>query len=287
MSSFLTDLAQHGFLQNAIIAGILCSIAGGIVGTYVVVRRITYIAAAIAHCILGGLGAAKYFSTVWGWQWLTPSVGAVISALVSAAIIGLVSLNSKEREDSVISSLWAFGMACGILFIFKTPGYNEDLMSYLFGNILMVSQADIYVMLALDAVVVGLVLIFYNQLLAVCFDEEFSRTRGMAVKAYYMLLLCIVALTVVLMVNIVGIIMVIALLTLPVAISSKFFNRLWAIMLSSILAGTIFTTAGLVLSYEPDLPAGALTIVIAGACYFLTLLATEFLPLKAAKTGKE
>ncbi len=280
MSSFLTDLANHGFLQNAIIAGFLCSIAGGIVGTYVVVRRITYIAAAIAHCILGGLGAAKYFSTVWGWEWLTPSVGAVISAVVSAIIIGLVSLNSKEREDTVISSLWAFGMACGILFIFKTPGYNEDLMSYLFGNILMVSQADIYLMLALDAVVISLVLIFYNQLLAVCFDEEFSRTRGMPVKAFYMLLLCIVALTVVLMVNIVGIIMVIALLTLPVAISTKFFNRLWAIMISSIFAGTLFTTAGLVLSYEPDLPSGALTIVLAGGCYFLTLLVTTLLPAK-------
>ncbi|EKD82029.1 MAG: hypothetical protein ACD_39C01515G0004, partial [uncultured bacterium] len=138
MSAFIKDLLELQFLQNAVIAGILCSIASGVVGTYVVLKRITYIAAAISHCILGGLGVARYFSVVYDLPWLRPIYGAIFTAIASALLIGLISLRAKEREDTVISALWSIGMAVGVLFIFKTPGYNEDLMSYLFGNILMV-----------------------------------------------------------------------------------------------------------------------------------------------------
>ncbi|MFA6750231.1 MAG: metal ABC transporter permease, partial [Candidatus Riflebacteria bacterium] len=152
MSSFLTDLLELPFLFNAVLAGILCSIAGGIVGTFVVLRRITYIAAAISHCILGGLGAARYFSVVYGLEWIRPIYGAILTAILSAVIIGIISLRAKEREDTVISALWAIGMASGVLFIFKTPGYGEDLMSYLFGNILMVSSQDLWLIGILDIV---------------------------------------------------------------------------------------------------------------------------------------
>lgn len=272
MSSFLTDLIELPFLQNAVLAGILCSIASGVIGTYVVLRRITYIAAAISHCILGGLGAARYFAVVYDLPWLRPIYGAIITALGSAMIIGYISLRAKEREDTVISALWAVGMAVGVLFIFKTPGYNEDLMSYLFGNILMVSHEDIFLIGILDLLVVALTIVFYNQTVAVCFDEEFARTRGMRVEFYYMLLLCLTALTVVLTVSVVGIIMVIALLSLPVAIASRFFDRVWKIMLCSTILGIIFTISGLVLSYTPNLPSGAVTIVMAGFTYFLTLI---------------
>ncbi|HNW10751.1 MAG TPA: metal ABC transporter permease, partial [Candidatus Rifleibacterium sp.] len=144
MSAFIKDLIELPFLQNAVLAGILCSIASGIVGTWVVLRRITYIAAAISHCILGGLGAARYFSVVYDLPWLRPVYGAIFTALAAALTIGIISLRAKEREDTVISALWAVGMAVGVLFIFKTPGYNEDLMSYLFGNILMVSREDLF-----------------------------------------------------------------------------------------------------------------------------------------------
>lgn len=272
MSAFLKDLIELSFLQNALLAGILCSIATGVVGTYVVLRRITYIAAAISHCILGGLGAARYASIVWGWTWLRPIHGAIFTALASALVIGFVSMRAKEREDTVISALWAVGMAVGILFIFKTPGYNEDLMSYLFGNILMVSTEDLYLIAILDAIVIGLTMIFYKQMLAVCFDEEFARTRGVKVEVYYLLILCLTALTVVLTVSVVGIIMVIALISLPVAISSRFFNRVWKIMLASALLGMAFTSGGLALSYSPNLPSGAVTILLAGSTYLLTII---------------
>lgn len=272
----MKDLVELPFLQNALLAGILCSMGTGVVGTYVVLRRITYIAAAISHCILGGIGAARYAQVVLGWSWLQPMHGAVITALASAILIGIVSLRAKEREDTVISALWAVGMAAGILFIFKTPGYNEDLMSYLFGNILMVSSSDLYLIALLDFVVIGLTMIFYKQFLAVCFDEEFARTRGVRVNFYYLLILCLTALTVVLTVSVVGIIMVIALISLPVAIASRFFNRVWKIMLFSVCLGILFTSGGLAISYTPNLPAGAVTILLAGLAYILTILYSSF-----------
>lgn len=282
MSTFIKDLIELPFLQNAILAGVLCSIGSGIVGTYVVLRRITYIAAAISHCVLGGLGAAKYLSVVYGWTWLKPVHGAVITALLSALLIGWVSLKAKEREDSIISALWAVGMSMGVLFIYKTPGYNEDLMNYLFGNILMVSTEELYIIAILDIITIALTCVFYKQTVAVCFDEEYARTRGVNVEFYYLLMLCMTALTVVLTVNVVGIIMVIALLTLPVAISSKMFNRVWKIMLGATVLGIFFTSTGLMISYEPNLPSGAVTIVVAGIFYFITLLISLFKKRKIA-----
>ena len=276
MSTFIKDLLELPFLQNAILAGILCSIGSGVVGTYVVLRRITYIAAAISHCVLGGLGAAKYFSVVYNLPWLKPVYGAIIAALISALIIGLISLKAKEREDSIISALWAVGMSMGVLFIYKTPGYNEDLMNYLFGNILMVSSEELYLIAGLDIITIILTAAFYKQTVAVCFDEEYARTRGVNVEFYYLLLLCMTALTVVLTVNVVGVIMVIALLTLPVAIASRFFNRVWKIMLGATVLGIIFTSTGLMVSYEPNLPSGAVTIVIAGVVYLISILVCLF-----------
>lgn len=272
MHEFLSDLQNQTFLQYALLTGVLASIACGIIGSYVVTRRITYIAGAIAHSILGGMGAARYLQIVHQWDWLHPIYGAVAAALASAIIIGLVSLGAKQREDTVIGAVWAIGMALGILFIFKTPGYNEDLMSYLFGNILMVSVGDLWLIAGLDALIVVVGLLFYNQLLAVCFDEEFARIRGIHVEFYFLLLLCLTALTVVLLVTVVGIVMVIALLTLPVAVAGHFSKRLWHLMALATLFSAAFTTLGLTLSYGPDLPAGATTILLAGAVYLAVAL---------------
>ena len=276
MSEFLIDLQQQTFLQYALLTGVLASIACGIIGSYVVARRITYIAGAIAHSVLGGMGAARYLQTVYQWDWCHPLYGAVAAALLSAVIIGLVSLGARQREDTVIGAVWAIGMAVGILFIFKTPGYNEDLMSYLFGNILMVSAEDLLLIAGLDILIVVVGLLFYNQLLAVCFDEEFARIRGVHVEFYYLLLLCLTALTVVLLVTVVGIVMVIALLTLPVAVAGHFSRRLWQMMALSIIFTAVFTTLGLTFSYGPDLPAGATTIVLAGAVYLAVALGARF-----------
>lgn len=280
MAEFLTDLQQQTFLQYALLTGILASIACGIIGSYVVTRRITYIAGGIAHSVLAGMGAARYCESVYRWEWLHPLYGAVVAALIAAIIIGLVSLRARQREDTVISALWAIGMAVGILFILRTPGYNEDLMSYLFGNILMVSSDDLWLIAGLDALVVIAGLLFYNQLLAVCFDEEFARLRGIRVEFYYLLLLCLTALTVVLLVTVVGIVMVIALLTLPAAVAGQFSRRLWQMMALSALFTILFTTAGLAFSYGPNLPAGATTIVLAGGVYLAVLVVPRFFKVR-------
>ena len=168
-------------------------------------------------------------------------------------------------------------MAAGVLFIAKTPGYSQDLMSYLFGNILMVAQADLWLIAALDLFVVAVGILFYNQFLAVCFDEEFARVRGIRVEFYYLLLLGLTALTVVLLVSVVGIVLVIALLTLPVAVAGFFSRRLWHMMILSAVFTILFTTAGLALSYKPDLPAGATIIILAGAVYLVAAVLTRLI----------
>jgi zinc transport system permease protein len=273
MIQFLDALRTSPLIQYALLTGILVSVACGVVGSYVVVRRLTYLAGGIAHCVLGGMGLAMYLRKVHGLEWASPMLGAVAAALVAAAVIGAVSLRLRQREDTVISALWAVGMAVGVLFIAKTPGYREDLMSYLFGNILMVTRGDLWLIVILDAVVVLTSLAFYRQFMAICFDEEYARTRGINVEFYYMLLLGLTALTVVLLVTVVGIVMVIALLTLPVAVAGQFAGRLWKMMLLSTGLIIVFTTGGLVLSYGPDLPAGATIIVLAGSVYLVVLLA--------------
>jgi zinc transport system permease protein len=280
---FFSALAEHAFLRQALIAGLLISVSCGVVGTYVVTRRITYIAGGVAHCVLGGMGGAQYLRVVYGWSWFDPIYGALIAALASALTIGWVSLRVKEREDTVISALWAIGMAAGVIFIWRTPGYSQDLVSYLFGDILMVSQDKLWLVAGLDAVVLGLVLVFYKQFMAVCFDEEFAELRGVRVGLFYLLLLAITALTVVLLVIVVGIVLVIALLTLPVAIAGHFAKTLWQMMLASVLLTMLFTSSGLALSYGPNLPAGATTVVLAATVYVLTIVAARLLGRTATR----
>ena len=271
MLDFFTDLTRYSFLQNGLAAGLLAGVACGVVGSYVVTRRLTYLAGGIAHCVLGGLGAAAWLRKVHGLTWLDPLYGALAAAVLSAVVIGWVSLRAAEREDTAISALWAVGMATGLIFISRTPGYNEDLMSYLFGNILLVSRGDLWLLAGLDAVVLVITLIYHNRFVAVCFDEEFARLRGLRVEFYYLLLLCLVALTVVLLISVVGIVLVIALLALPAAIAGRFTRSLVQMMLAAGLLSMAFTTGGLAASYSPGLPAGALTIVIAGGAYLLVM----------------
>lgn len=261
----------YGYLRVALMAGLLASVACGVVGSYVVTRRITYIAGSIAHCVLGGMGAARYMQNVHGLTWCTPLIGAMVSAVIAALIIGYVTLRAKEREDTVIGALWAIGMAIGILFIQKTPGSPEDLMSYLFGSIVMVRTVDLWLLVVLDVVIVAVVAWLYHPLLGVCFDAEFARLRGLPVETYYLLLLCLTALTVVLLISVVGVVLVIALLTLPVAIAGTFCRTLLRMMILSVFICMVLTTTGLAVSFGPDLPAGATTIVLAGAAYLVVL----------------
>lgn len=264
---FLSDVVSYPFLRNALAAGLLASISCGVVGSYVVARRITSVSGAIAHSVLGGLGAARYCQVVLGWSWFTPFTGAVFAALVSALVIAWVGSVAREREDTAIGAVWALGMAAGLLFISQTPGYSEDLMSYLFGNILMVSHRDLGVMAGLDALVLAIAAAFHRGLVAVSFDEEFASIRGLGVRFHTIVLYCLAAVTVVMLVTVVGIVLVIALLTLPAASASRFTRSLGGMMVLAACLAALVTTSGLALSYEADLSAGPTIILVAGAIY--------------------
>jgi zinc transport system permease protein len=260
------------FLRYALFTGLLASIAFGCIGSFVVVRRISYLAGAISHCVLAGIGAGLYLKFVVGISWFEPIYGAVIVALLAAIILAAISGQSSEREDSIIGALWAGGMAIGLLFIAKTPGYFDP-MSYLFGNILLISQKDILFVIILDILILGVIYKYYNKLTALCFDEEHAKLRGVQTRWLYLTLLCLVALTVVLMVRIVGIIMVIALLTLPAASAGRVAGSLKAMMILSTIICAVCITTGLGLSYILDLPSGPVIILIAVTVYFLSLFA--------------
>jgi zinc transport system permease protein len=269
MTGFIETLAAQSFLQNAFFGGLLASIGCGVMGSYVVVNRIGYLAGGIAHSVLGGMGIAYFIGG-------SPVGGALVAALVAAVLIGWINLRWRQHEDTIIGALWAVGMAIGVLFISQTPGYNVDLMSYLFGNILMISVNQLVLIAVLDGAILLVVLLFHRQLLAISFDEEFASLRGVHVGATYLLLLCLVAITVVILIQVVGLILVIALLTLPAAIARQYVRSLGSMMLIATGLGMVFTSGGLVLSYEPDLPAGATMILLAGLSYFVSLTLTGF-----------
>ncbi len=264
-TEFFSALIQYQFMQYALIACLLASLGCGVIGTYVVVKRISFLSGGIAHTILAGMGIAYFLQG-------SPQVGAVIAALLTAVLIGWLKLRWHQDEDILIAALWSVGMATGILFISRTPGYNTDLMSYLFGNILLVTRNDLLLMVALDIVVIAAVFAFYKQFLAAAFDEEFARLRGINVEGYYILLLCLIALTIVLLIQIVGLILVMALLILPAASAMQFSSSMPRMMIVAVLLSILITTSGLMLSYQPDLPSGATIIIIAGLVYFLAIV---------------
>lgn len=276
MDGFLTALAEHAFLQTAVMAGLLASVGCGVVGTYVVVKRIAFLAGSIAHSVLGGMGVALYLG-------FDPLAGAMAAAVLAALSIGWVRLRWQAQEDTLIGAFWAVGMAVGILFIAKTPGYQADLMSYLFGNILLVPESSLWFMAALDAVLLLIVGAFHRQFLAVVFDEEFARLRGIPVTFFYLLLLILVAVTVVLLIQVVGLILVLALLTLPAAIAGHYVYSLGRMMLLATLVGGAISISGLALSYEPDLPAGATIVLVAGAVYIASALISRLLRRRLAR----
>lgn len=275
MSAFFAALGDYAFLQTALLAGLLASISCGVVGTFVVVKRIAFMAGGIAHSVLGGMGVALYFG-------VDPFAGALLAAILSALLIGSVRLVWKTQEDTMIGALWAIGMAIGVLFIAKTPGYASDLMSFLFGNILLVPTRELWLMAGLDLVLVVTVALFYRQFLAITFDEELARLRGVPVAFFYLLLLCLVAVTVVLLIQVVGLILVIALLTLPAAIAGHYVHSLSAMMLIATLLGALFTSLGLAMSFGPDLPAGPTMILLAGGVYVLSALLSRFIARRRA-----
>jgi zinc transport system permease protein len=254
----------YGFMQNAFLAGVMAAIACGIIGTFVVVKRLVFISGGIAHTSFGGIGLGYYlgFEPMWG---------AVIFALATAITLGISSLKTKIREDSTIGIMWVMGMAVGIVLIQMTEGYNPDPISVLFGNILLVKAIDLWIMLALIIVILLIISVLYKELLALSFDEEFAKISGIRTGYLYILLLCLIALTVVVLIKIVGVILVIALLTVPAAIASLFSFNMKRIMAIATGLGLIFTIGGLLLSWEYDLPAGATIVLLAGLFFIVAL----------------
>ncbi len=265
------------FVRNALVAGILSSILFGVLGSVVTVKRIAGLAGAISHAVLGGIGLALYLSANKIVPGLPPIAGALVFALISAALIGLVSLKAKQREDTVINALWAIGMSLGIVFIAKTPGY-ADPMSYLFGNILLVSTRDLVMLAVLDIVVIVLAWRYYPQIEASAFDEEFARTRGVSTDAVFLVILAVTAIAVVLLQTYVGIVMVIAMLTLPAGTSGYFARNLAGMMAIGTLFSVAFSVVGLAISWGLDLPSGAIVVLVAGA---------TFLAVSALRAGRK
>ena len=268
MSGFLNALFNPdlSFVRNALGAGLLSAVLFGVLGAVVTVKRIAGLAGAISHAVLGGIGLALFLSARGIVPGFPPIAGALIFAVISAALIGVVSLKAKQREDTLINALWAIGMSLGVLFIAKTPGY-ADPMSYLFGNILLVTGRDLVLLAILDILVLALVWRFYPQIEASAFDEEFAKTRGVPTQAVFLILLAVTAVAIVLLQTFVGIVMVIAMLTLPAGTAGFAARNLAGMMIGGVLLSSIFSALGLVVSWSLDLPAGAVVVVIAGGVF--------------------
>ncbi|MCJ7666007.1 MAG: metal ABC transporter permease [Actinobacteria bacterium] len=259
----MIEIFQYTFIRNAIIAAVLVNITCGIVGTFVVVKRIALLSGGISHATFGGIGLGYFLG-------INPVLTAIPFSLASAFAIGVLSKKGKLSEDTAIGIFWAAGMALGVIFINLTPGYAPDLFSYLFGNILTIPVTDLYIMLALDFIVVVLVIVFFKELSAISFDEEFSAAIGIPNNVFYIMLLAMVSLSAVLLIRIVGIILVIALLTIPAAICRQFTYSIKKLIISSMITGTILTIGGLSVSYILDMASGATIILLLVLAFILS-----------------
>jgi len=264
----MMEILQYEFMRNALMAAVLVGIACGIVGTYVVIKRIVFISGGISHAAFGGIGLGYLLG-------INPILVAIPFSILSALSIGIISKKAKVSEDTAIGILWSVGMALGIIFIGLSPGYAPDLFGYLFGSILTVPSFDLGMMLILDVIIILTVLLFYREFSAISFDEEFSTVVGVPTKILYLLLLCLVALSVVVLIRVVGVILVIALLTIPAAIGRQFTYEIKKLMLLSIFIGITLTVIGLWLSYLLDLASGATIVLVLGIAFLLSSLQTR------------
>lgn len=275
MTDFFLFEPEWAFLRFAILVGICISPALGVIGTMVVTRRISSLAGACTHAALGGFGLALFLQRVCMLEWFTPTLGAVIGAVAAAVAVGIVSICAKEREDTVIGAVWAIGMSIGLLFLDRTPGY-VDWQGYLFGSILLLTENDLTMTLILDAVILIPTIIFFPALLALAFDDTFAKLRGIKVTVLYLGLLILTALTIVLLINLVGIMLVIALLTLPSASAACFASHLRTNMILSTVFNAILISAGLLLSSIWELPSGPMIVVLSGLVYTGSMIVKKY-----------
>ena len=262
--NFIAEIFQYQFLAHAALACLLCGIACGIIGTYVVCRRLVFLSGGITHASFGGIGMAYYFGA-------NPLLGALIFAILSAWGIETFTSRKQIREDSAIGLIWSLGMAIGIIFIYLTPGYAPNLMSFLFGNILSVPSTDIIWMAIVDAFILLIFATMYRPILYVAFDREYARSQNFPTRIVSYLMATLVAITIVISIRVVGIVLLISLLTIPAVIGnliSKSFNRI--LIYGSVIAA-LSAFAGLYISYKTNIPSGASTIFV----LTLTLIAVK------------
>ncbi|MBW1695667.1 MAG: metal ABC transporter permease [Deltaproteobacteria bacterium] len=261
----MLEILQYEFMRNALLAGLVASLTCGIIGTLIVVNRLVFLSGGIAHTAYGGIGIAFYF----GLPYL---VGTIGFSLLAAVIMAAVSLKARHRSDTIIGVMWAFGMAVGVIFLDLTPGYRADLMSYLFGSILSVPNSELLQMMAVGIGVFCLIIYFYNDFLAMSYDEEFALLRGVPVRGLFFLLIIMTTLSIIMVIRVVGLILAIALLTIPPFIAEKFSTSLAKMMFFSSALCAVFCVVGLWLSYLFNLTSGATIIMVAGAGFFVALI---------------
>ncbi|MFA7342535.1 MAG: metal ABC transporter permease [Candidatus Methanomethylophilaceae archaeon] len=285
----MTDWAtifSIGLVQNMFMAAIIASLACGIIGTFVVVKRIVFISGGIAHTTFGGVGFAYYLQSVFLVSWFSPMIGAILFAVTAAIIMGLPSINEKIREDSTIGVLWVVGMALGVIFISLTDHSQVTVRSYesiLFGNILLVGNNELFLMVALACLILAVVAFFYRDLQIVTFDETHAKLSGINVGLMNLVLYVMVALTCVFIMNIVGIVLVIALLTIPAAMASLFTENLKETMIWASFSSMALSVLGLLMAIHFNLPPGSTLVLVLGATFILVLGGKSLIERKKAR----
>lgn len=264
----MLEILTYQFFQNAIAMALLASVASGVIGTYIVVKRMSMITGSMSHTAFGGLGISYFLGA-------SPILGAIIFSLLSAVGISIFRKRGK-RLDIMLSFSWATGMAIGLLFMFITPGYATNLFSYLFGNILLVSASDIILIAVLDVVVITFTLLMFNSFMSVTFDEEYSEIRNMPVSFIYTALLSLIALTIVMLIQAVGIVLLIALLTMPAATAQVFCRTMKRMMLASWIITMLSMITGLFVSYLTNFPAGPVIVLITSMIYVISMVLERF-----------
>jgi len=261
----IIDMIQLPFMQHAFLICFIISITCGIMGSLIVVNRIMFISGGIAHAAYGGIGLSLYFG-------LPYILGTISFSIGIAMLIAFLTIHKKHHTDTIIGVIWAMGMAFGIILVDLTPGYNVDLMSYLFGSVLTVPVHEIKWMTIIMVAVTGCVVYYYHDFVALSFDDEFARVRGVPTSFLYYLLMCMIALCVVMLIRVVGLILVIALLSIPPMIAERFVRSLYQMMIISSILCCIFSFMGIISSTIFNLSTGPTIILIAGVFFMISLL---------------
>lgn len=274
---FFHDIFVYDFLRRALLASILVSASCGVLGAYVVARRGSYMVGAVSHSLLGGIGLARYCQAVLGLAFFTPGLGAVLAAVIVSSLVSILSIRGRFSQDTLLSAVWTVGVAAGLCFITAIPGYAEDLNSYLFGNILLVSRDDLMLTLALDVIILPVAWLFHNRFLALCFHEEGLALRGISPFVTSLMLNILTGLAVVMLSQVVGVVMVLALMVLPASTATLFARGMRFTMLAGGAICLFACLAGMAISYSPNWPTGAIIILTAATIYATTAAATTAL----------